>query len=148
MTMEQLKQYNGLGPDGRVLVAVNGKIFDVTKGNIINKRISVKPFPLNCHKAKNSDNIYECRVFLKLIVQNQCTQNQNLSNSHHFTLNLTTGKRFYGPGGPYAAFAGRDASRGLAKFSVAASDDFDDLSDLNDVEKESVKEWETQFTGN
>lgn len=30
--MEQLKQYNGTGPDGRVLVAVNGKIFDVTKG--------------------------------------------------------------------------------------------------------------------
>jgi membrane-associated progesterone receptor component len=33
MTMEQLKEYNGKGPDGRVLVAVNGKIFDVTKGN-------------------------------------------------------------------------------------------------------------------
>lgn len=32
MTMEQLKQYNGTGPEGRVLVAVNGKIFDVTKG--------------------------------------------------------------------------------------------------------------------
>ncbi len=32
MTMEQLKQYNGLGPDGRVLVAVNGKVFDVTRG--------------------------------------------------------------------------------------------------------------------
>lgn len=35
MTMEQLKQYNGLGPDGRVLVAVNGKIFDVTKGILV-----------------------------------------------------------------------------------------------------------------
>ena len=60
---------------------------------------------------------------------------------------LHLGKRFYGPGGPYAAFAGRDASRGLATFSVAASDDFDDLSDLTPVQKESVKEWETQFTG-
>ncbi|KAK4014523.1 membrane-associated progesterone receptor component 1 [Daphnia magna] len=87
MTMEQLKQYNGTGPEGRVLVAVNGKVFDVTKG-----------------------------------------------------------KRFYGPGGPYAAFAGRDASRGLATFSVAASEEFDDLSDLTPVQKESVKEWETQFT--
>lgn len=57
------------------------------------------------------------------------------------------GKRFYGPGGPYAAFAGRDASRGLATFSVAASDDFDELADLTPVQKESVKEWETQFTG-
>lgn len=60
---------------------------------------------------------------------------------------ICVGKRFYGPGGPYAAFAGRDASRGLATFSVAASDDFDDLSDLTPVQKESVKEWETQFTG-
>merc|ERR1712071_357070 len=87
--MEQLKEYNGTGPEGRVLVAVNGKVFDVTKG-----------------------------------------------------------KRFYGPGGPYAAFAGRDASRGLASFSVAASEEYDDLSDLNAMQKESVKEWETQFTKN
>ena len=35
MTMEQLKQYNGLGPDGRVLVAVNGRVFDVTKGELL-----------------------------------------------------------------------------------------------------------------
>lgn len=58
------------------------------------------------------------------------------------------GKRFYGQGGPYAAFAGRDASRGLALFSVDASEEYDDLSDLNAMQKESVKEWETQFTGN
>merc|ERR1712071_391626 len=69
--MEQLKEYNGTGPEGRVLVAVNGKVFDVTKG-----------------------------------------------------------KRFYGPGGPYAAFAGRDASRGLASFSVAASEEYDDFGRL------------------
>lgn len=50
-------------------------------------------------------------------------------------------------GGPYAAFAGRDASRGLATFSVTASDDdkYDDLSDLSKMEMDSVKEWEMQF---
>jgi Predicted heme/steroid binding protein len=31
-TIEELKQYDGTGPDGRILVAVNGKVFDVTKG--------------------------------------------------------------------------------------------------------------------
>lgn len=31
-TLEELKPYDGTGPDGRVLVAVNGKVFDVTKG--------------------------------------------------------------------------------------------------------------------
>ena len=34
MTLQQLRQYDGLseGSDGRICVAVNGKIFDVTKG--------------------------------------------------------------------------------------------------------------------
>lgn len=31
-TIEELKQYDGTGEDGRVLVAVNGKVFDATKG--------------------------------------------------------------------------------------------------------------------
>jgi len=31
-------------------------------------------------------------------------------------------------------------------FSVDASEEYDDLSDLNAMQKESVKEWETQFT--
>ena len=34
MTLQQLRVYDGLseGSDGRICVAVNGKIFDVTKG--------------------------------------------------------------------------------------------------------------------
>jgi len=87
-TLQQLRAYDGTGEDGRVLVAVCGKVFDVTKG-----------------------------------------------------------KRFYGPGGPYAGFAGRDASRGLATFSVEpVSDDWDDLSDLKPSEMDQVKEWELQFS--
>lgn len=31
-TIAELRQYDGTQPDGRVLVAVNGNIFDVTKG--------------------------------------------------------------------------------------------------------------------
>ncbi|OXU27563.1 hypothetical protein TSAR_000006 [Trichomalopsis sarcophagae] len=86
-TVEELKEYNGTQADGRILVAVNGNVYDVTKG-----------------------------------------------------------ARFYGPGGPYAAFGGRDASRGLATFSVVpGKDDYDDLSDLNTDEMNSVKEWEEQF---
>ncbi|KAJ8947690.1 hypothetical protein NQ318_001528 [Aromia moschata] len=61
-TVEELKKYDGTQEDGRVLVAVNGSVYDVTRG-----------------------------------------------------------KRFYGPGGPYAAFGGKDASRGLATFSVSAA---------------------------
>lgn len=52
-------------------------------------------------------------------------------------------------GGPYAAFGGRDASRGLATFSVTtnANLEYDDLSDLNSMEMESIREWEMQFKG-
>lgn len=50
-------------------------------------------------------------------------------------------------GGPYSAFAGRDASRGLATFSVEpVSEDYDDLSDLKPHEMDQVKEWELQFS--
>ncbi|CAH0717432.1 unnamed protein product, partial [Brenthis ino] len=87
MTVAELRKYDGTQADGRVLVAVNGWIFDATRG-----------------------------------------------------------RRFYGPGGPYAAFGGKDASRGLATFSVTSSDkEYDDLSDLNSMQMESVKEWEAQF---
>ncbi|XP_012218034.1 membrane-associated progesterone receptor component 1 [Linepithema humile] len=86
-TIEELTKYDGKGPDGRILVAVNGSVYDVTRGS-----------------------------------------------------------RFYGPGGPYEAFGGRDASRALARFAVeAATDKYDDLSDLNTTEMNSIKEWEEQF---
>jgi len=59
------------------------------------------------------------------------------------------GKQFYGPGGPYNVFAGRDASRALATFNLdksAIPDEFDDLSQLNSEEVDRMKEWEMQFT--
>ncbi|CAG5126244.1 unnamed protein product [Candidula unifasciata] len=88
-TLEQLREFDGKGAEGRVLIAVNGKVFDVTRG-----------------------------------------------------------KRFYGPGGPYGLFAGHDASRALATFSLgedALKNEYDDLSDLNSLQMESVREWEMQF---
>lgn len=87
-TVQELRPYDGTGPDGRILVAVNGAVYDCTRG-----------------------------------------------------------AQWYGPGAPYAALAGRDASRNLAKFTVVApaTDEYDDLSDLNTTEMNSVREWEEQF---
>lgn len=86
-TVEELRAFDGTGPDERILIAVNSKVFDVTKGH-----------------------------------------------------------RFYGPKGPYAAFAGRDASRAFATFTVTpGKEGYDDLSDLTPAEWESVREWEEQL---
>jgi membrane-associated progesterone receptor component len=60
---------------------------------------------------------------------------------------VTKAKSFYGSGGPYQAFAGRDASRGLAKQSFAPSvvngieEPIDELNDLNAKERENLNSW-------
>ncbi|KAI5962429.1 DAP1 [Candida pseudojiufengensis] len=64
---------------------------------------------------------------------------------------VSQGSAFYGPGGPYENFAGRDASRGLALNSFDPSvltpinEPIDDLKDLKDLEKESLEQWEEHF---
>ncbi|CAG0912892.1 unnamed protein product [Notodromas monacha] len=88
-TVEELKEFDGvLNSEGRILVAVNGKVLDVSAA-----------------------------------------------------------KQLYGPNAPYSIYAGRDASRGLAKFTLdSAPVEYDDLSDLNPAEMESLREWEAQLT--
>lgn len=65
---------------------------------------------------------------------------------------VTPGRNFYGPGGPYANFAGRDASRGLACGSFDAemlTEDLegplDKLEDLGAEELEALRGWEERF---
>jgi membrane-associated progesterone receptor component len=65
---------------------------------------------------------------------------------------VTAGRNFYGPGGPYANFAGRDASRGLACGSfdedMLTKDLEGPLDPLNDLDADqlgALKEWEERF---
>ncbi|KAF9391184.1 hypothetical protein CPB97_007304 [Podila verticillata] len=93
-TPKELSEFDGRTPDTRILMAVNGKVFDVTRG-----------------------------------------------------------KQFYGPDGPYGNFAGRDASRGLAMNSFDKSmlspldGPIDKLEDLKEDEKSALEDWEVLFDG-
>ncbi|KAH3664317.1 hypothetical protein WICMUC_005845 [Wickerhamomyces mucosus] len=64
---------------------------------------------------------------------------------------VSTGRQFYGPSGPYSNFAGHDASRGLAlnsfDFDTIRSWDqpIDDLNDLTDEDKDALNNWEEHF---
>ncbi|WOK98910.1 membrane steroid-binding protein 1-like [Canna indica] len=58
---------------------------------------------------------------------------------------VTQSRMFYGPGGPYALFAGKDASRALAKMSFELTDLTGDISDLGPFELEALQDWEYKF---
>lgn len=66
---------------------------------------------------------------------------------------VSKGRQFYGPSGPYSNFAGNDASRGLALNSFEIEnirrwdEPIDDLSDLSESEKKSLDNWENMFKG-
>ncbi|OVA12158.1 Cytochrome b5-like heme/steroid binding domain [Macleaya cordata] len=52
---------------------------------------------------------------------------------------------FYGPGGPYALFAGRDASRALALMSFEPSDLTGNIEGLSSSELDTLQDWEYKF---
>ncbi|KAA8893550.1 cytochrome b5-like heme/steroid binding domain-containing protein [Sphaerosporella brunnea] len=52
-----------------------------------------------------------------------------------------SGNASYLPGGSYNVFAGKDASRGLAKSSVKREDALPQWEDLDDKEKGVLEEW-------
>lgn len=56
------------------------------------------------------------------------------------------GWQFYGEGAPYHLFAGRDASRALARLSFAAADlGSPELGDLGEKERGVLADWERTF---
>ncbi|KAF8502075.1 cytochrome b5-like heme/steroid binding domain-containing protein [Russula emetica] len=65
---------------------------------------------------------------------------------------VTAGRGFYGPDGMYGNFAGRDASRGMAKQSfdvemlTPIDQPLDKLGDLTPEEVENMKGWIEHFT--
>ncbi|KAE8146545.1 cytochrome b5-like heme/steroid binding domain-containing protein [Aspergillus avenaceus] len=66
---------------------------------------------------------------------------------------VSPGRNFYGPGGPYENFAGRDASRGLAcqsfdeeMLTKDLKGPLDELKDLDGEQLENLQSWEERFS--
>nr|XP_043634805.1 membrane steroid-binding protein 1-like [Erigeron canadensis] len=58
---------------------------------------------------------------------------------------VSQSRMFYGPGGPYALFAGKDASRALAKMSFEEKDLTGDITGLGMFELDALTDWEYKF---
>ena len=60
---------------------------------------------------------------------------------------VTRGRDFYGPGGPYGMFAGRDCTRALAKVSFDEDLFTGDIEGLDRDELDKLEEWIEMFEG-
>ncbi|GLT60839.1 hypothetical protein SLA2020_335850 [Shorea laevis] len=58
---------------------------------------------------------------------------------------VSSSRMFYGRGGPYAMFAGRDASRALALLSFKPKDLNGNLEGLDESELQILQDWEDKF---
>ncbi|KXS21892.1 cytochrome b5 [Gonapodya prolifera JEL478] len=58
---------------------------------------------------------------------------------------VSVGREMYVPGKGYSVFAGKDASRALAKSSLKPEDCVPDTSGLTDEETETLNKWEAHY---
>jgi membrane-associated progesterone receptor component len=60
---------------------------------------------------------------------------------------VTRGRSFYGPGGPYGMFAGKDCTRALAKVAFDEELFTGDIDGLDQDELDKLEEWIEMFEG-
>ena len=60
---------------------------------------------------------------------------------------VTRGRDFYGPGGPYGMFAGKDCTRALAQVSFDEELFTGDIEGLESDELDKLEEWIEMFEG-
>ncbi|KAL3679169.1 hypothetical protein R1sor_022125 [Riccia sorocarpa] len=61
---------------------------------------------------------------------------------------VSSASDFYGPGKAYAVFAGKDATRALAKMSTKAEDVLPSVEGLTEKEIGVLDDWEKKFNAN
>lgn len=64
-----------------------------------------------------------------------------------YVYDVTRGRDFYGPGGPYGMFAGKDCTRALAKVSFDEELFTGNTEGLDPDELDKLEEWVEMFEG-
>jgi membrane-associated progesterone receptor component len=64
-----------------------------------------------------------------------------------FVYDVGRGRDFYGPGGPYGMFAGRDCTRALAKMAFEPELFTGEIEGLGQEELDKLEEWIEIFEG-
>ncbi|KAJ9544379.1 hypothetical protein OSB04_024086 [Centaurea solstitialis] len=169
ITEEELRPYDGSHPNKPLLMAIKGNIYDVSRSrsqlNLILLlylfysfqyfRLHLLEKPINgvmgwlemkyCLEEEMVPTIGDglratpIRLFLATI---------NFKTPYLIVVDIMFNKcfrMFYGPGGPYALFAGRDASRALALMSFEPSDLTGNIEGLGSSELEVLEDWEAKF---
>lgn len=62
-----------------------------------------------------------------------------------YVYDVGKGRDFYGPGGPYAMFAGKDCTRALAKVAFDSDLFTGDVTGLDQAELDKLEEWIEMF---
>ena len=59
--------------------------------------------------------------------------------------NVTSARNFYGPGGAYQTFAGREIARALGKMAIKDEECTAEVGDLTERERTILEDWEKKF---
>ncbi|XP_068638520.1 membrane steroid-binding protein 1-like [Aristolochia californica] len=132
---EELKAYDGLDPK-KPLMAIKGQIYDVLQSSVLLDECSGDFRKLGCFNFIVGETIGS-----PIPIIESCL---NVLVTLVFALYLWCHccGMFYGPGGPYALFTGKDYSRALAKMSFEEKDLMGDISGLAPFELEALQDWE------
>lgn len=147
------------GMEGYLIIAIVALVAVVALKNVLFSTVSHVDLETEIDPERDSSKETEQTTVIREFTPRQ------LSNYNGFDLekiymavkgrvyDVSKGRQFYGPSGPYSNFAGHDASRGLALNSFELEhvrrwdEPIDDLADLTELERKSLDNWEGMFKG-
>ncbi|XP_062168228.1 membrane steroid-binding protein 2-like [Alnus glutinosa] len=158
--MEEITGYTGLSPAALfTIVALMAVVYKTVCGMFVAPEDFNKPpvvtanFNSNILNMTNSSNTKDAQPLqLGEVTEHQLKAYDGSDPNKPILMaikgqiyDVSSSRMFYGRGGPYAMFAGRDASRALALLSFKPQDLNGNLQGLDASELEILQDWEDKF---